>query len=1423
MDRAQESSLKRQRSLTAEDLQPPAKALKPDLPSSGSGLKRPRPPSSPDGDQPTERLKLSAESTLVEPEEGREPLEIGGLQVYNIRQALVGVHGEELPHPPLAKDGNGDLPTPSTVLGQKSPLGKSPIASIAFVGDTKLLRVIPAKVYIYQSAATTHSHPFTEIVRVTGTEKLSLGTLVPTLAGSNWDVIQLIDPKLGFVDATNGLLDERGLFFETDLVFTGALQPVSEFLRDFFHQKEPGIRFSAWLGRERAFNRIESMETLMLRGTLRDVSVNIFDILEFREIGVELLGSRLYDTQAQGMKWHFGFGFFGHLHVTMPRSAAPMQVDYRLRKILSVWELELCLKNEDWVNVLGVEGLTLAEVMLISRLDGSDPKSSKLSFDVTAIMQLRDTVMQVRGFYSKDHIELTVFLGNLSLKDVGEIFEELMGVHLDVFDYDVTFDVMSLTISSTELSLSGAVTINGHTSVRGSLTLSRDGIEVRGAIGDIAFDDWDLLIREAGFDVFIASKMKGASARSTRVSIAGDVSFNGIDARVALFTEKDAKLGWVWTVYGEVSGDLSTSRLVPALKGNSMLDISLNRLALIASSRNAAAGTLQGVPFNIVKGVQLCASIDSIAAIEALVGGSVKGMVLRAAYTNGAFKLGIMLPAARTIRFSETIWTGPIELSILAGPGVPSPKLMVTAVLNFQVDGQPDDMPLQLELGLGADLIAATAHAKMLTPWVNPFDAGKNVVIKHCAMEIGIVYSTFIASGTPGSLAFAGQLAVGSKSFGAAFKFSQNPKEQLLWVFIEDLGISDLIKFASLVADRELPTVADDLLHFDKLDMYFSTGTTIGKDVYPPGISAKGALKLFGKKAKFECTLGKAVKIMATIEQFSLGPLTVRGATRPDPIVDIEFSAQAQKILIDGAVDIWGASAALHLDVSLLPKTTFDFFVHLKLSDLFLLKLEAQLKGAIDIKNYKTWAKADFTMYGLMEQRIIDYVTAQLDQQISAAHEAAKEGFEVVKRDMEAKEAVFKAGCDEAVKKLEITKAVWLAKKAQVDRDFEKASEAAAAERKRLQDKVDEAERDFKNLIKQKQNELEQVRADAANAIRVAQTAVDSKQRELDDGIRVAQAGVQVARADFLRRAEIVTNDIANKQAEVDQAKRQKEQLKYAISRLEQKRDEARWLDKLEYRGQIVTAEGLLFTADQGLKLYERYLEEAKGARLASEYISSEGAVRTAELALQTAQQLLTPGLNLAKQTFAEVNAAQQVLIQGAIAGLRFAETASDELKLFELAKRGLAEGERVTQALLNSTQKAVDELSDCVEFVGFETAKKAVQFAKENTKELNLARHAVDLAEDVVELQLDLAKWATDHAKKTFNIRKVEFSGSVRSLVHPDEGGPPLRVKIEGTILGEEINWEIVWKPKFDLVRFIKELFTLLWEKLKELVKEIV
>ncbi|KAJ3530722.1 hypothetical protein NM208_g9199 [Fusarium decemcellulare] len=111
-------------------------------------------------------------------------------------------------------------------------------------------------------------------------------------------------------------------------------------------------------------------------------------------------------------------------------------------------------------------------------------------------------------------------------------------------------------------------------------------------------------------------------------------------------------------------------------------------------------------------------------------------------------------------------------------------------------------------------------------------------------------------------------------------------------------------------------------------------------------------------------------------------------------------------------------------------------------------------------------------------------------------------------------------------------------------------------------------------------------------------------------------------------------------------------------------------------------------------------------------------------------------------------------------------------------------------------------------------TLSRRLQFARDNTSELNLARHAVEIGEAAVDIGLDMAKWAVEHAGKMFDIQKVEFEGSLQGLVGD---GPPLRVKIEGVVFGDRFEVEIVWKPEFNLIKFIKELFGKLWELIKE------
>ncbi|KAI1759626.1 hypothetical protein GGR53DRAFT_527038 [Hypoxylon sp. FL1150] len=1384
--------------------------------------------------------------TDVEPVFDQPPpyMEVDHMKIANLKLISIDEHGHEIiiprpqpqfglptPDPTPALDtatkadpfeqattNTGKDPTryQSDVAAQQAEAAHDSPANFAWVGDLKLFGLVPAQLYMYHHVSD-ELHPYTEIVKLAKTEQISLGTFIPSLEGSEWDMIRLNNMILGWQHRTSRgrarTIRQKGMYLETDIAFQGVLQPVSDFMRDFFRQEHPSLHVMAWLGSTRTYDKVDQPASLILRSTLEHISVNVLDILEFREIGLELTAHQEYDMYEQKASWRFGYGFLGLVNVNVPGTAIPLQAEYCLRKEYKSWMLALRLTDDEWTDVFGVKGLKLSEVMLQAMINSQNPGLSNLSFDIEAAFELRKTKLGIRGSYSKEHFSIEAYVGNLTLHELGEVFTELVGYELGVFGYDVNFNAMVLRVSEKGIELRGQVTINGHTSASGCLTLSKDGIGVSGLVGDLEFDE--LVIKAAGFDVFIASKSEGA--RTSRFSIYGDACFGGIEVKVGLYLEKLKEDGSVgWTIYGDVEGDVCTSRMVPELKGT-FLDISLQRLALIASNHEAPSGSYPGLQYPVRKGFQFCAAIEGIPELESLMRGSVKGMVLRAMYVPGGnFALSITLPADRTMTFSESVYTGPIEIEIQIGDDV---QLVIKAILNMEVDTQKD--PLQLSMGLKASTSAASAYAQMLNDWTNPCNMGDKVVIRKCALEFGIVYQTFFATGTPGVIGFAGELAVGSKLAGVAMKVSQNPKEQLLSAQIKDLGVVDLVNFASLVADRDFP-LPDDFVHFDDVQLYLSTGTSVGLTYYPAGASLKGVMTLFGKRAQFECTVGSKIKLMATIEQFSVGPLTVKGATKADPIVDIEMSAEKQLVLIDGAIEIWGLSAALHLEAGLYPETKFDFAVDMRLSDLFVLQLEAKLSGKINIKDIKSWATADFEVRGLMEQHIIDHVVTQLDQQIIAARDAMKHGFDDVKKDMEDKEAAFKAACQSAIDELEASRAKWHKKKADIDAGFDSAHEEATRIRRDLQIKVDEAERSFKGLIAEKTAELERSRANAAAAINDAEREVDEAQRDSDNAIRDAQSALQHVRWEFENGFGSAERDLESARYEVEGAQRRVDDLDRDIDHINRRIDDEPWYNcppLLAEKAGLVAAQA---GATAALQVVRGVFFAAEAVVHGTGFVAAEGAIGAAELSLEGVRIAKTEALNLTKAGLEEVGEAQSAVIQVAIDALHAAEHASDELHVFDVARDALQKGEAAAQGIIAGAQSTVDSLAECGEFIAFDAAEKALKFAQDNTSELNLARHAVEVAEGAVNIGLDMAQWAADHAGKLFNITKIEFSGSVRSLVHADESSPPLTATIEGIVWGETINIQIVWKPDFDLVQFIKELFLQLWENIKRFAKEV-
>ncbi|EGX50856.1 hypothetical protein AOL_s00054g942 [Orbilia oligospora ATCC 24927] len=1442
MDDIQDRKRRRSRSPSVDVEKRATKITKQDVEEAPQPLKRTRSDSVRDTDDRSKRLRqgswdldldlssginqLKGAAGLLTPPDGPS-IEYAGCFVFNPYFAAYGIDGtlvaltqEAIAHlaPSMiaAPEPSAMQPTPEATPGelQNNPLENAShnsnqqnlgpsidIKNLVVIGDINAYGLVPGKLEVYHNV--TAQQPYAEIFRPK-TSSFSLGAFFPSMKGYSIDSIELENVTFSYLAYEVDQFELTGVYLKSDVIFKGALQPVSDFLHEYFGQENPSIHFSTYIGAARDWGSFPSVNQLVLTGSIEHMSAKLFDFLEFTRVGVELLMDSKTDLARRTTRWEFGYGFFGDLNISVVGSLVPLQCHYHLRKFSQSYLLSVTLRDDEWKEVFGIKGLNLSSVHFQAMISTAT-KNTAFKLRVEADMQWRQTTIPVAGTYGSDEYSLEAYIGNLSLHDVGELFQQMMDAELDIFDHDVVLQSMYINISKDGFVLAGTVIINGHSSANAKVAFKKDGISISGGVSDMSFKGID--IHKAELDIFIGTKSQNSSERETKFAIMGDVSFAGIDLRVGVYTKKpgDGK-ELQWAIYGEAQGDLKTSRLCPELEGT-FLDISLNGLALMASNHEDSGGKYNTRGYPLAKGIQFCARIAEIPALKTILGTNVEGTILRASYNNGAFSLGLILPGERTMTFTPDLYTGPVSFYIQTGGGI---KLGLQAEFTIKLKEQD---PLRFDLGIKAGVEDASGYGEMVEgcKWVNPCGVGKNVVISGCAVDIGIVYTTFAISGIPGRIGLKGRIDIGEKQVGGAMLVSQT-SEQLLAFTEKDLGVVDLVKFASVIIEKELPR-PDNFLHITDFDLYLSSGATIANTYYPRGVSLKGDMLILGKRAQFDCKIGSEVKIMATIESFSIGPLKVTGAANKDPIVDAEISSTAQRVYIDGAVSVWGASAAIHLNADFHPSPKFDFAIQLKLSDLFLVQLQARMTGNVNYKDLKTFENADFAVYAKLEQHIVQHITQQLEQQINCTQQGLKGSFDSVKKRLDEQEKNFQEGCQIATEKLAAAQTTWNEKRKLVEGARDSAKEYLESEKRELQKAVDDAERTWKTLCSDAKNKLDKVKSEADAAVDLLKANLKLVEKESDEAIRIAQNLLQNEIEYFDRVFGAAADKLKTAREAVEKFQRAVDSIEDELNRKIRQLDNANVLDKVGIAVQIAalhtgraSALGPL-TAAQGALLG---IEE--GIRLTGFWAAKAG-ITAAEVALKSAQDAknlplsaLSEGLDMAL-IFHKNN------IDVAEEALTCAEKFSDELKLFDAARAALDIGCPLAQSSLDVAEAAVKGLGNCMEFLAFELAKKALAFAESNTTELNLARYACKAAEDVANLGLDIVKWGISHAGKLIDINKIEFEGSLKSLI---ADGPPLRVLIQGVLCGGQFAVEIIWQPHFNLVAFIKALFDRLWEMIK-------
>ena len=1096
-----------------------------------------------------------------------QAIEVGGTQVNDLR-AVIADHIGQTMKVPLSQENLSDAATSGKievlVIDKALALGKQPVQADGNTTITKVVAappelqatsdqpsLVPAQFVLSgtiklfgkfdEDLYSYHGDPSLGLQQIislkTGTLKLS--DYIPYLAGSELESIQLQDAQLIYNQYTTAT-SQAGTWLQTDVLLSGALQPVGDVLKTIFQQPEAHIRLGAMLSIRNDWTEPPSPPSFGLRGSIPGMSVKFGDLIEFTDLGISLSIGRHRETWPPYQeKVDWGVGFFGSLNLETPNEAAPLVMNFNLSENDGFMTLIIDLE-ETSRNFFGVFGLQLSDVLFTTSFAaGSSPTS--LAMTATASLQLKDTSIALAGHYTKDDWGFFSQLQDFDFASLRDLYGDLFDSPLHLSDHEIVVEDLALVADSAGILVSGKVTIEGHSCAQASISLSRLGVEINGKVDDIVLAK-NVVLREAALDVFIGptsdTEVEGPGT-SSKFAINGTVSLGSNSVSASLFLGKDATGAVVWTVFGSFNGAFSLSKIAPELQGT-FLDLNLQQACLIASNADgsSAAGPLIPPQFPVLKGVQIAASLETIPALDHTMnnqGAPTSGLTLQAMYKEdtSVFDIAIALAAPQTVAMkNSSIFSGPISLVIEVSA---TPNLMILA--DFFVSVPDQNSPLKFTGGIKANIDSAKAFIELKDQWwTNPFGLSSQLKLgPDLALQLGIIYAGPVY---PSEVGVAAGLMIGDVSGAAALSISESPADELIMVKVVDLGIQDLMKFASTIFEHDLPQL-DDFLHFKEVSLYMSTGATIGTTVYPPGASFSCDAVIFGKEAKVDCAVNKATEsiiVKGSLDPIDIGPVFISGSQPGTPAeLEVNIDTTIQNILINGRIQIGDLDASVYLKANFLPTITFDLKSELDFSTHLKFTLDATMRSG-SFQGLASLQSLDFDIYVLLQQDILDYVTAQVNLQCLSAKKAVDDGISDAQATLDKAQQEYNAEVKVAQDKLNAAKTVNDLKIAQVQGAFQAEQAASNLKIQALQGDVDRAFQAFQGVVGNAKDNLGTATENSTNAIRNAQQNLTNAQNTANSGIDSALSNLTRAQNDLQNRFGNALSNLQNAQNNVNSA-----------------------------------------------------------------------------------------------------------------------------------------------------------------------------------------------------------------------------------------------------------------------------------------------
>ncbi|KAG8734262.1 hypothetical protein FRC10_011809 [Ceratobasidium sp. 414] len=1164
-------------------------------------------------------------------------------------------------------------------------------------------------------------------------------------------------------------------------------------LRNVLQIPEDGLQLQALasLGLGRSWSSRPNVANFVVRGLLKVNTQKIEGqtvpgIRLHKDVVLTRIGLLVYGvgTSTLGIEskrsMEYGFKIFGDIHINIPSSVTPLELDFEIGEFGGVAELEASVKGDVWKNVFGTGINDISwMVQLSASFEWTKPLES-LDFALKAHLRAGSASALVSGKYSAGgDYSISAYVRDLGCGGVADFFchytgEELSPPsHVDVTIGSATIEIargkgLSITVDKLEF--------DSYASTKATISLSSKGVLVEAEVDRIKLPgDFGISLVPAYMKV---SFEKEGSGQSTDVALGGQVELDGftapdIPAGVHLYKTASSK-NLEWTVYGRFTklGNTTTlGKLFPQAQGTFLADFALQDLLFIAASKDdPTLSSFNPQKYPIKKGIQFSACFDQVGPLNKLLRrDSFPGLLLSASWQSGAsFLLDVVLPTNTMIHLGHGVTTDPVTLSINLK------QLLLQISAGVQVPVPKSTIPLDFEASLTIQREEVKLESEMRGIWKGPFGISDSVAIGPF-LELGLAIDllTFPLTGIPASFSFAGGLIVGKSEGQVAVEINDDPSQELLSGNIKNFGIQDLVTFTRELTERDIP-MPPDFIYFEDVELYMSSGVTLGTVVYPVGFSFKAVLKLFGAQldASAEVT-GGTLKANGSTQNLSVGPLRITGQDGKDATLSLQIGSTIQQLHVDGAISLPGLYVGTTLQLEILPKPTFSFDFTLHFTDLLTFVVDAKMTGEImDLQNLGS-SQFGFSLHAVFEQHLLDYVR----DQVHTLLEALKKQGDVTTQDTANKTEAQKLqdGIQSAQEQLGVDYQTWLKYSQKVQADSQEFIGDYVKMLHYLQGDVETKRQEYNMKLKDAEGAVQQANAERAAKMRDAEAAVEKAKNDWDVGVAKAESTLESSKKYLQEEFGSAKEDIDNAQRKVDNIQ----------SEIDSVENRIRYCDDAHWWCWDLKAE---LTYQEGKKLVlEGYKATADGVLWAAKQVVGGVEYGAAERAIPTGQALVADAGRIGDVTFRGAQAALQ-------------ETDRATARVLNAAEGTLGTVQTGGDVFARGAESALNA------FLAYQTASGDLDAAKHATHALDVAKKGSEIAKDITDGAITVVEEIVSEALQAFDITEIILDADLQAF---SGGNNDARfdVAIAGKFLGKGFDLKLKLDIK-NTVQFIKDIF---------------